>query len=267
MKGLLQFEMRLARVEGWILAAALISMLSLAVYGIVYRNAVVPLVTYLQTSDVPPPAGEDEYASDFDAPDEPEAAAPAAPAPAAAQEAPESDFDSDFGGDEPAEPTVGAAAAPPTPPAPPPVMRKDSSFVRFLLWFNFDWLDIVLRHLILWVAFFGGALATQRRKHIAIDALARRLPTAWRPTVALLVSVVSLVVCIALASAAARFTLLEASHGRPLFGAVPGWVGPVIIPIGFGLIAIHYGFRVLEAAMSLAGKHELPQDVLEVTLQ
>ena len=139
--------------------------------------------------------------------------------------------------------------------------------MKFLLWFNFDWLDIVLRHLILWLAFLGGALATQRHKHIAIDALARRLPASWRPPISLLVSVVSLVVCAGLAYAGYQFTALEALHGRPLFGSVPAWAGPVVIPLGFGLIAMHYCFRVVEATAALMGRHELPEDILEVTLQ
>ncbi len=291
------------KVEGWLIALALISMLSLAVYGIVYRNAVVPLVSYLQTSDVAPPAGEVEVAA------APAAAKPAiAPAPAlapasddaesdfdsdfgggdakpAAGQEPESDFDSDFGGGD-AKPAAGqepesdfdsdfgggADAAKPVaavvvPPPPPPVIREDSALVRLLLWLNFDWIDIVMRHLILWLAFLGGALATEQRKHIAIDALARRMPAKARPTIAAVVATVSLVVCGALAYAAFNFTTLEASHGRALFGAVPGWVGPAIIPVGFGLIGLHYMFRLAEAVAALAGKHELPPDALEVTLQ
>jgi TRAP-type C4-dicarboxylate transport system permease small subunit len=303
-------------------------MLGLALYSITYRNAVVPFINYLQTSDSAPPGGADERASGAAAGD----AKPVAPTPAAAptpasaaapaEPEPESDFDSDFGGGDPAEPTA-ASAAPAAPAAPaepesdfdsdfggggadepvtarpaddaesdfdsdfggggddakpvtavvkpkppaPPVIRQDSGFVKLLLWFNFDWVDIVMRHLILWVAFFGGALATQRRKHIAIDALAKWMPEKGKAPVSLLVSIVSMVTCFALAYAAANFTLLEAEHGRALFGSVPGWSGPVIIPVGFGLMSFHFAFRSLEAAAAMAGKHELPPDVLEVTLQ
>ena len=119
--------------------------------------------------------------------------------------------------------------------------------VRFLLWFNFDWLDTVLRHLILWVAFFGAAAATRRRKHIAIDALARKLPSTSKRKVEVLTGLVSLVVCLLLVRASWAFTMSEYDAGGHLFGSVPAWVGPIIVPVGFLLIAFHYVVRIAEA--------------------
>ncbi|MBI5464250.1 MAG: TRAP transporter small permease, partial [Ignavibacteriales bacterium] len=41
---------------------------------------------------------------------------------------------------------------------------------------GFVWGDIVLRHIVLWLGFLGGALATSNQRHIHIDAFAHFLP-------------------------------------------------------------------------------------------
>src|SRR3989304_9672211 len=53
------------------------------------------------------------------------------------------------------------------------------SFVQVVLRNAFSesllWGDILLRHLVLWIGFFGAALATSQDRHINIDALTRFL--------------------------------------------------------------------------------------------
>ena len=150
------------------------------------------------------------------------------------------------------------AAAPPTATVPLTV-SEFSGWVRFLLWFNFDWLDVVLRHLILWVGFLGAAVAVRRRKHITVDALSRLIPERAKPRIDLVVTIVATVVCLILAWAAWRFVAMEASTGRALFGWVPGWAGPAILPVGFALLAFHYVVRAAEHVTRLRGR-EVPPD-------
>jgi TRAP-type C4-dicarboxylate transport system permease small subunit len=248
-------ERVLVRVEEWMLTASLLAMLGLAVYGIAYRNVVIPFVGWLEAGEREEAviggagSGEDEsYGSDFGDDDEKEPAKTpeANPEPGGGSADFGSDFGSDFGDDD-GEASAGATAAPPAAPASPPAPPAERGWlIGLLLWFNFDWLDVVLRHLILWVGFFGGALATTRNSHITIDALSRSLPPGAKRRVGVVTSLVATGISAALAHAGWKFTLLEAESSVPLFGDVPAWVGPAIVPVGFGLIAFHFAVRCLE---------------------
>src|SRR5687768_8792618 len=47
--------------------------------------------------------------------------------------------------------------------------------LRILFDFGFEWADIIVRHMVLWLGFVGGALATQKGRHIAIDLVQKFL--------------------------------------------------------------------------------------------
>lgn len=102
--------------------------------------------------------------------------------------------------------------------------------------------DILSRYLVLYVTFFGAALAIESHRHIRIDALTiffepHRLHALRRP-----LYLVSAVMCAALTWAAMRFWYddwLYAEHER--------WpsVLALIIPFGFGLLTVHFLLGVL----------------------
>ena len=216
------------------------------------------------------PAANAPSAGDLD--DEP--AAPAAKAVAAAPSAPSAgDLD-----DEPAAPAAGAAPAPSAPAAgatPPPApvapaaaaavapaspapandapaaleVRQDSTFLRVLKSLNFAWIDKVTLHLLLWVGFFGAAIAAGKRKHIKIDALSRLIPAALRERLQILLDLVAAIACFFLANAALKFMASETASGTVFYGPVPGWAGILIIPVGFGLLMWHF---LLDAVFEIA---------------
>ena len=189
------------------------------------------------------------------------AAAPSAGAAAAAPSA--GDLD-----DEPAAPAPGAATPPTAPaagaavaavaapanPAPavePPALevRQDSTFLRVLKALNFAWIDKVTLHLLLWVGFFGAAIAAGKRKHIKIDALSRLIPAAFRERLQILLDLVAATACFFLANAALKFMASETASGTVFYGPVPGWAGILIIPVGFGLLLWHF---LLDAVFEIA---------------
>jgi TRAP-type C4-dicarboxylate transport system permease small subunit len=108
------------------------------------------------------------------------------------------------------------------------------------------WGDTIVRHLVLWAGFIGGALAAFEGRHIGIDALTKYLAPRFKHISAVLTHLFGAVVCYFLADAAWRFTMDEKAAGGLLVLSIPGWVVMLIIPIGYGLILIHFVLKVIE---------------------
>lgn len=103
--------------------------------------------------------------------------------------------------------------------------------------------DTAIRHLVLWVAFFGAVLAVSDNRHVKVDVAVVWLPKNFLAWVARPFSAFAAVVCGMLAMAGYTFW-----HEEWL--AVPPdekWVAAmlVILPLGFGLLALHFLLRVL----------------------
>jgi TRAP-type C4-dicarboxylate transport system permease small subunit len=116
------------------------------------------------------------------------------------------------------------------------------------------WADIVLRHLLLWLGFLGAAIATSENRHINIDAVRRFLSNRMHSAVEVLTDVFAAVICFMLARASWTFVQGEIADRRLLFGDIPSWYAQVIIPIGFGLLVVHFVIRALLRIRVVAGK-------------
>jgi TRAP-type C4-dicarboxylate transport system permease small subunit len=119
------------------------------------------------------------------------------------------------------------------------------------------WADIFLRHLLLWLGFLGAAIATSENRHINIDALRRFFSKRMRSAVEVLTDSFAAVICFMLAKASWTFVQGEIADRRVLFGDIPSWYAQVIIPIGFGLLVIHFAIRALLHVGVVAGKGEV----------
>ena len=103
---------------------------------------------------------------------------------------------------------------------------------------GFPPLDIISRHLVLYVAFLGAAIITHDQKHIKIDFLQhffsdKQKQYLMRPLSAL-AAAVSGYFCVH----ATRFWLVEWQYAS----MQDRWIAllAIILPIGFGLIALHF---------------------------
>lgn len=98
--------------------------------------------------------------------------------------------------------------------------------------------DALTRHLVLYVAFLGAALAAQAQRHIRIDVVSAWLSDAWLDRLHRPLNVLAGAVCVLLTHAAVRFWLDEwqyvAAHDR--------WhtLVALIIPVGFTLLCVHF---------------------------
>lgn len=107
------------------------------------------------------------------------------------------------------------------------------------------WADILLRHLLLWLGFLGAAIATSENRHINIDALRRFLSPRIRSAVEVVTDLFAAGVCFFLARASWVFVEGEIADRRTIFEGIPSWYAQIIIPVGFGLLAVHFIIRAI----------------------
>lgn len=102
------------------------------------------------------------------------------------------------------------------------------------------WADPALRMLVLWLTLLGAIAATRADRHIRIDLLSRFLRPRGKAIVQGINDLFSAMVCGLISWHAARFVYHEWQDGASLFGGLPAWLGEIIIPIGFGIMALRF---------------------------
>ncbi|MBI3003788.1 MAG: TRAP transporter small permease [Ignavibacteriales bacterium] len=107
------------------------------------------------------------------------------------------------------------------------------------------WVDILLRHLVLWIGFLGAALATSNDRHISIDAFTRFIRPKARLLVGVFTHLFAVVTCYFLFRASVVFVQNELSVNATLYHDIPAWYSEIIIPSGFALLMIHFLVRAL----------------------
>jgi TRAP-type C4-dicarboxylate transport system permease small subunit len=107
------------------------------------------------------------------------------------------------------------------------------------------WADILLRHILLWLGFLGAAIATSENRHINIDALRRFLSPRIRTIMEVVTDLFAAGICLLLASAAWEFVQGEIADRRTVLEDIPSWYAQIIIPVGFGLLAVHFIIRAI----------------------
>ncbi len=116
------------------------------------------------------------------------------------------------------------------------------------------WGDTSLSILVLWVAMLGAMVATREQNHISIDLLSRFLSPRIKKMNQVILNFFTAVVCSLLSYHSARFVIMEYEDGTIAFGSVPAWWCEVIIPFGFGLIALRCSVTSLVQCVSLGHK-------------
>ncbi|MCW8824928.1 MAG: TRAP transporter small permease [Gammaproteobacteria bacterium] len=103
---------------------------------------------------------------------------------------------------------------------------------------GFAWGDPMLRVMVLWVGLLGAMAATRDEHHISIDVISRFLKPQHRRYTATINALFTAIVCALITWHAVGFVYLEWQDGMHVFGVVPSWLAELIIPVGFGVIAI-----------------------------
>ena len=101
--------------------------------------------------------------------------------------------------------------------------------------------DELVRHLVLWIAFFGAGIATRSRAHVKIDAVKNIIPDRWKPYSDVVVSLFSCIVCCVLVYASCQFVYIEyQAREHSTFLNLPVWLMEIILPAGYLIIALRF---------------------------
>ncbi len=112
------------------------------------------------------------------------------------------------------------------------------------------WIDLLLRQLVLWLAFLGASLATRTDKHLSIDFLKYLLPVHWNKRVAVLPLIASAFISAFLSYYAWVFVQYEKEGGSILYGNIPIWIFQIVLPFAFAMISIRFFVKAMNALLN-----------------
>ena len=120
--------------------------------------------------------------------------------------------------------------------------------LRNLFSTGIEWVEIFLRHDVLWLGFLGGALATGNQRHIKIDAVSHLISKRSKAILHVITNLFAASICILLTQASIKFVGSEIEMKSIVFDGIPAWYVELIIPVGFALHVIHFIFRTVYCA-------------------
>lgn len=120
---------------------------------------------------------------------------------------------------------------------------------------GFIWADGSLRMMVLWVALLGAVSASRDDDHIRIDVLSRFLPPLGVRIARIVTDLFTTSVCAAVAYYAWGLVQLSQEFETEVLAGLPEWWFQMILPAGFGLIALRYGVLLVRGLM---GERPMP---------
>ena len=105
---------------------------------------------------------------------------------------------------------------------------------------NIEWGDIFLRHLVLWVGFFGAIIATGERRHLKIEFVSKLVPKKLHKVFLILTNIFAAAICYFLMQAAIAFVQSEMETGEILILNAQTWYFVIILPIGYAVISLRF---------------------------
>jgi TRAP-type C4-dicarboxylate transport system permease small subunit len=118
------------------------------------------------------------------------------------------------------------------------------------------WGETLLKHLVLWTAFLGAALAAKSEKHFAWEAAHLGAPQKAKPWLRLFSNLSGAAIAALLLHASWVYFVDDRASGAELMTigsvVVPSYVAAAAIPAGFALVLIHLLFKSVDAAFETA---------------
>ncbi|MBS3896119.1 TRAP transporter small permease [Silanimonas sp.] len=112
--------------------------------------------------------------------------------------------------------------------------------LRSLFDTGLPWGETVSRAGVLWLAMLGALGAARQQRHISIDALPRVVPEALRWPLHGLGQLGAAAICVWAAWMGFGLVLEERAFPLPFVPGVPSWVPMLVLPAGFGLLALRF---------------------------
>jgi len=105
---------------------------------------------------------------------------------------------------------------------------------------SIEWADVFLRHLVLWVGYFGAVIATGEGRHLKIEFINKIVPVKVRKIFFIITNFFAAAVCYLLMQAAISFVQLEKESASILLLNQPTWYFITIIPVGYAMISFRF---------------------------
>jgi TRAP-type C4-dicarboxylate transport system permease small subunit len=119
--------------------------------------------------------------------------------------------------------------------------------LREIIHATISWADLAARHLVIWVGFFGAFLASRSERHFHVGFLSRFLGPRVRLWSNLVSDLFAGLVCGFLVVAGWTFVTVGLDPKAILFLGIRQAAAALIVPVGFGLIALQYVIRAIQS--------------------
>ncbi|MEW6157566.1 MAG: TRAP transporter large permease subunit [Verrucomicrobiota bacterium] len=96
----------------------------------------------------------------------------------------------------------------------------------------------IIKHFTLFIGMLGGAVAARQNRLLALSTLSNLLPESFRKTAQVFSAAFATAITAILAGASLIFVNAERQGGAVLGYGIPLWIVQLILPLGFGLIAL-----------------------------
>ena len=120
------------------------------------------------------------------------------------------------------------------------VMAFGQVVLRNFFHTSIEWGDIFLRHLVLWVGYFGAVIATGERRHLKIEFVTKLVPPKMRKIFFIITNLFAAFICYFLMQASVIFVQSEIEFGSKLILDIPRWYFIIIIPIGYAIVSFRF---------------------------
>jgi TRAP-type C4-dicarboxylate transport system permease small subunit len=124
------------------------------------------------------------------------------------------------------------------------VLAGAQIILRDLFHTGLSFADPLMRQLVLWTGMLGALAAVRDDKHIAMDVLQRFLNPAAQKAARILTLGFAAAVCALLACYSYAMVQVDYQGATPSpLAGLPAWGAEIILPFGFGLMAIRFVLR------------------------
>lgn len=116
----------------------------------------------------------------------------------------------------------------------------------------------LVRYMIIWMVFVGGSVAARRGIHIGIDAFLKIVGDRLRRLISILVLVICVGFCVALAYYGTQLVAETYAYGqRSSALRLPFWIAQAAIPVGATLMALRFLQRLVALLRSREERSDL----------
>jgi len=122
--------------------------------------------------------------------------------------------------------------------------------------------DDLIRHLVLWIAFFGAGIATRSNSHVRIDILTHLVTGRIKEYKDIITNLFSTIICIILMIASCQFVFIEyESQAHSQFLDLPVWVLEIVMPVGYLIIAIRFAHNCLAGLLNITRNNRTGENI------